>query len=78
MKEEEIAENLNDLVQHYLYEVREHDYNISNLILTEPRWREREREESENKMQHITMSFKTFCGLQFSSHLAATRNITTK
>jgi len=37
MKEEEIAENLNDLVQHYLYEVREHYYNISNLILTEPR-----------------------------------------
>lgn len=27
MKEEEIAENLNDVVQHYLYEVREHDYN---------------------------------------------------
>lgn len=66
MKEEEIAENLNDLVQHYLYEVREHDNN-----------RERERR-GENKMQHITLSFKTFCGLQFSNHLAATSNITTK
>lgn len=51
MKEEEITENLNDLVQHYLYEVREHDYNISNLILTEPRWRERERERGERERE---------------------------
>lgn len=42
MKGEAIAGNLNGLVQHYLYEVREHDYNIFNLILTEPRWRETE------------------------------------
>jgi len=46
--------------------------------MTREREREREREESENKMQHIILSFKTFCGLKFSSHLAATSNITTK
>jgi len=42
---------------------------------------ERERESvcvCENKIQHITLGFKTFCGIQFSNHLAATSNITTK
>ena len=40
--------------------------------------KEREKEERESKMPHITLSFKTFCGLQFSNHLAATSNITAK
>jgi hypothetical protein len=29
---------------------------------------EREREQGANKIQHITLSFKTFCGLKFSNH----------